>query len=642
MALQHITCRNVFHVPAIMSRDQLCPFCGLRFVRLGSHLPHCGKRNGRDYSDFLMKKAAARCARGVCSGCGRHFKRLDTHLRVSATCRVVTSSEQRTPPPARPDPAASPSMDSILQTTLPTDGCITSSHRFKLPIKLPKTLEEWKEADQLLSAVVPSVLHAITAEEKNACLCDAVYDILAARFGTKPPSRPQKLLKSRLKQHDRALKEVTRLKNEARQALRRAKSEGVSGPTIQLLAAKFLSLLRQHSRLKRVSSCRIQHKEAKVVRERCHRNFWRFAKELLDQGANLQITPDFSASKAHTFFSEVYKSVPHHFQTPSWMPSPPPPQSNYIMDMTPITVEELARVIKKSRSSSAPSPLDRISYLILKRCPSLRPALLDLFNRVIMEGNVPSAWKVAAVKLIPKGSAKQDPSSPDNFRPIALTSVISKLLSCILKDRWLRHMRANNYLNSDIQKAFLPTIPGVVEHQAKLAAVIKSARRNKRSLAIAWLDIANAYGSVHHSLIQFSLAHYHAPQEFCRLLHSWYTDLSATISTDEWSTDPVPLQLGVYQGDPLSVVIFLTVINTLSDTLHTREDIGFSLLQSINHLLYADDTCIISNIPSDCEHMLDMVHRWLEWAQLKVKVPMQALVHGGAGVNRKESEPKSF
>ena len=92
-------------------------------------------------------------------------------------------------------------------------------------------------------------------------------------------------------------------------------------------------------------------------------------------------------------------------------------------------------------------------------------------------------------------------------------------------------MRVNNYPN--LQKAFLPTTPGVAEHQAKLAAVIKSARHDKHSLDVAWLDITNAYGSVHHSFIQFSLAHYHAPPEFCRLLGSWYTDLSATISTDE-------------------------------------------------------------------------------------------------------------
>ena len=104
----------------------------------------------------------------------------------------------------------------------------------------------------------------------------------------------------------------------------------------------------------------------------------------------------------------------------------------------------------------------------------------------------------------------------------------------------------------------------------------------------------------------------------------WYTGLSATISTDDWSTDPLQIRVGVYQGDPLSVVIFLTVINTLSDTLCTRGDLGFSLPQSvtsINHLPYADDACVISSTPAGCQHLLDLVERWLDWAQLKAKVP---------------------
>lgn len=204
-------------------------------------------------------------------------------------------------------------------------------------------------------------------------------------------------------------------------------------------------------------------------------------------------------------------------------------------------------------------------------------------------------------------------------------------------------MRANKYLNSNLQKAFLPTIPGVTEQQAKLAAIMKTAKQNKRSLAIAWLDITNAYGSVHHHLIQFSLAHYHVPLEFCKLLQSWYTSLSATISSNEWCTAPTPLQMGVYQGDPLSVAIFLTVMNTLSDTLCSREDLGFTLPSSsisVNHLLYADDACIISNSPAGCQYLLDMVQRWLEWAQLKAKVPKcQSLVLHQQGRGLPQASP---
>ena len=109
-------------------------------------------------------------------------------------------------------------------------------------------------------------------------------------------------------------------------------------------------------------------------------------------------------------------------------------------------------------------------------------------------------------------------------------------------------MLSNGYLDPVIQKAFLPTIPGVAEHQCKLAAIINGAKQTKRSLAIAWLDIANAYGSVSHSLIQFALQCYHAPPDFCQLLKSWYTGFSATIYTQDWISSAFPLEIGLLQG----------------------------------------------------------------------------------------------
>ena len=42
----------------------------------------------------------------------------------------------------------------------------------------------------------------------------------------------------------------------------------------------------------------------------------------------------------------------------------------------------------------------------------------------------------------------------------------------------------------------------------------------------------------------------------------------------------VPIQVGVYQGDPLSVVTFNTVVNTMVDTLKTRTDLGYSFSPS--------------------------------------------------------------
>ena len=286
-------------------------------------------------------------------------------------------------------------------------------------------------------------------------------------------------------------------------------------------------------------------------------------------------------------------------------------------------MEEILVAIRKSKARSAPCPLDGIPYLVFKKCPALVAALQDLFNTCWAQSTVPMQWKTASVKLIGKQAAKQDPTLPNNFRPIALTSCVGKLFTMILCRRWLSFMLANKYLDRGIQKAFMPRTPGCIEHHLKLATVIQDARQKHKSLAVCWLDLANAYGSVHHSLITFSLQHYHAPPKFLHFVENFYSNLSATFNSSQWSTPPIPLKIGVYQGDPLSVVIFNTVINTMVDTIRSRPDLGYHLTrnQSISLLQYADDTCLVANSPSSCQHLLHLIDRWLHWSGMRAKVP---------------------
>ena len=49
-----------------------------------------------------------------------------------------------------------------------------------------------------------------------------------------------------------------------------------------------------------------------------------------------------------------------------------------------------------------------------------------------------------------------------------------------------------------------------------------------------------------------------------------YNGLTAIILTKSWTTSPIRLLLGVYQGDPLSTIIFNTVMNTLVDSITQR------------------------------------------------------------------------
>ena len=204
--------------------------------------------------------------------------------------------------------------------------------------------------------------------------------------------------------------------------------------------------------------------------------------------------------------------------------------------------------------------------------------------------------------LLGKKKAANDSTNPSHFRPIALTLCVRKMFTRLVKRRWLSFMVSNNFLNTATQKAFIDGVPGCSEHHLKLLNILREAQRRRKSLCVCWLDLANAFGRVHHDLIAFSLAHYHTPPEI-RLI-SLYDGLTAVIATDKWTTAPIYLQLGVYQGDPLSVFIFNTVMNTLVDSITQRcAHLGYSINSvsgKINILQYADDTSLIDDGPSSC------------------------------------------
>ena len=94
---------------------------------------------------------------------------------------------------------------------------------------------------------------------------------------------------------------------------------------------------------------------------------------------------------------------------------------------SPFSLTELSTAISNFSSSTASGP-DQIAYPLLKHLPE--PAqllLLSLFNRSWHSHTFPSCWKPTTI--IPIHKPGKPTSSPSFFRPISLTSCISKLLS---------------------------------------------------------------------------------------------------------------------------------------------------------------------------------------------------------------------
>ena len=90
---------------------------------------------------------------------------------------------------------------------------------------LPKTTEEWSQANEMLKQlVVPTVMVETDLEKKNETLCGGVYSVFASSFGTKP-NCSKASAKSNHKQHNRELKRLRKQKLSAQRALKAAQRE---------------------------------------------------------------------------------------------------------------------------------------------------------------------------------------------------------------------------------------------------------------------------------------------------------------------------------------------------------------------------------------------------------------------------------
>ena len=75
-----------------------------------------------------------------------------------------------------------------------------------------------------------------------------------------------------------------------------------------------------------------------------------------------------------------------------------------------------------------------------------------------------------------------------------------------------------------------------MEHTAQMSNIINKARIKQRSLLITLLDLQNAFGEVHHNLIQSVLDYHLIPEQIKSAIKCLYTDFKTSIITSEFRT----------------------------------------------------------------------------------------------------------
>jgi hypothetical protein len=257
--------------------------------------------------------------------------------------------------------------------------------------------------------------------------------------------------------------------------------------------------------------------------------------------------------------------------------------------------EEIVQVLKDFQRDKAPGP-DGFTMAFFQKCLRVvEKDIMDFFDEVYDHCQFEQSLNASFITLIPK---KVNASNIRDFRPISLIGSVYKLLGKVLANRFRMVLGG---LISESQNAF---VGGRQMMDSVLIAneCLDSRVRSGCPGIICKLDIEKTYDHVNWDSLLYVLSRMGFGSRWIRWIHMCISTVRFSILINGTPAGFFNSSRGISQGDPLSPLLFLLVMEVLSCLLKKTEEGGFirgfqvgAVLGDgleVSHFLYADDTIL--------------------------------------------------
>ncbi|KAJ3603877.1 hypothetical protein NHX12_028618 [Muraenolepis orangiensis] len=269
----------------------------------------------------------------------------------------------------------------------------------------------------------------------------------------------------------------------------------------------------------------------------------------------------------------------------------------------------------KTQDPSGPSGT---SYKVYKYCPKLLLRLWYILRVFWRRGRIPDQWRVAEGVWIPK---EENSTQLDQFRIISLLCVEAKVFFSAVSKRLCTYLAENNYIDTSVQKGGISGMPGCLEHTGVVTQLIREARENKGNLSVLWLDLENAFGSIPHKLVQFTLTKHHVPSRCRDLIADYYSNFRMRVSSGEITSSWHNVEIGIITGCTISVTLFSLAMNMLTKSAEPecRGPRTNSGQRQPPIRAFMDDLTVMTESVPGCRWILKGLEELVEWARMRFK-----------------------
>jgi hypothetical protein len=225
---------------------------------------------------------------------------------------------------------------------------------------------------------------------------------------------------------------------------------------------------------------------------------------------------------------------------------------------SPITSIEVSRAFKKLKSKAIGPDLIH-NQMLANLSPDNREHMRHLFNILLLNGFAPQDWREAIIVPILKPS--KQPTNPLSYRPISLTSCISKIMESILNTRLNWHLETRNLLQPN-QSGFRPNRSSI-DHIIALENDVSTGFASKLPTYAIFLDIAKAFDHISTDGVLYKLGKLGVKGNLLNWIKSFLSNRTAKVRVGNQFSEPRTLSKGVPHRAVLSPALFNVMMSDL-------------------------------------------------------------------------------
>jgi Reverse transcriptase (RNA-dependent DNA polymerase)/Endonuclease-reverse transcriptase len=306
------------------------------------------------------------------------------------------------------------------------------------------------------------------------------------------------------------------------------------------------------------------------------------------------------------------------------------------------TLDEFLTSLKRMKKGKAVGHDELPIEAVIHMSEQSKLALLEAINWSYLHGDCPLIWKRGII--IPALKPDKDATDIGSYRPITLTSQISKLMERMVARRIIFAIQKNLHHTQFGFRAGLSTVDALMEivdemvrgfdtYDEYVTHTNEGKRTNytyQRSLAVL-IDFTSAFDTIGHHAVLQQLETLGCGQYDLRWVRSFLTGRQGKVQVNDTTSVWHDFESGVPQGTVLGPLLFIVALNDLLVELTSKK---------IRTACFADDLTMItrSNQGIDvsvqkAQEALDVVDRWTQKSCMIVNIKKTYGLLGSTNAN---------